>query len=205
MPEPPPKTLLTLEDGGVLLQRARKGESSARDQLFDAARNYLRIVAHNTIDSDLRGRLSESDVVQETMVAAVASFADFRGASTVQFAAWLRKAFVNNLLNQYRHYRSTEKRDSTRELPIAARPQLEKSLKGNGESPPEIAILREEKLLVTRAVDSLTGDYRQVIELRHGENLSFVEIGERMDRSPDAVRMTWYRAVQTLSKMLAKE
>ena len=52
------------------------------------------------------------------------------------------------------------------------------------------------------AILALPDEYRTVLMLRTWERLPFGEVGKRMDRSPDAARMLWARAVQQLSQQL---
>jgi DNA-directed RNA polymerase specialized sigma24 family protein len=46
----------------------------------------------------------------------------------------------------------------------------------------------------------LSADHQAVLRMRYWDGLSFVEIGDRMSRSPDAVRKLWFRAVQRLQE-----
>ena len=53
-----------------------------------------------------------------------------------------------------------------------------------------------------RALERLPEDYRRVITLRHYEQHSFDEIGKQMERSPEAARKLWARAVELLKELL---
>jgi RNA polymerase sigma-70 factor, ECF subfamily len=71
-------------------------------------------------------------------------------------------------------------------------------------TPSASASAREEAGAIARAIAGLPADYRRVIELRSRENLRFHEIGRVLDRSPDAVRMLWFRAIESLRRELVK-
>jgi RNA polymerase sigma-70 factor (ECF subfamily) len=58
----------------------------------------------------------------------------------------------------------------------------------------------EQAEALARAMEQLPPDYRQVLELRHQEQLTFGEIGRRMQRTSNAARMLWLRAVERLQK-----
>jgi len=62
------------------------------------------------------------------------------------------------------------------------------------------AIRREDATLLAAAMGRLSADHQAVLRMRYWDGLSFVEIGDRMSRSPDAVRKLWFRAVQRLQE-----
>lgn len=186
--------------GQEVFVQARAGCARSREQLFDAARAYLRITARNAIDSDIRAQFSESDLVQETLMAADRAFASFEGKSQQQFGVWLRRILLNTLLNRYRAYRNTGKRDRSQEQSIDVGQVPPEKLATTGqESPSQQAIANEERQLLSAALERLPEDYRRAIIMRHRDHLTFVQIGELLGRSPDAARMLWYRAFQQLS------
>ena len=53
---------------------------------------------------------------------------------------------------------------------------------------------------LARAMERLPPDYRQVITLRHEQQLTFEEIGQQMQRTANAARMLWLRAIECLQK-----
>ena len=55
---------------------------------------------------------------------------------------------------------------------------------------------------VQLALERLPKDHREVILLRYQEQLTFEEVGRRMDRSADAGRKLWWRALVRLQKEL---
>lgn len=180
--------------------QARAGCVESREQLFDAARAYLRIAARNAIDSDIRAHFSESDLVQETLLAADRAFPSFQGESQQQFGVWLRRILLNTLLNRYRAYRQTAKRDRSQEQSIDAGQVPPENLATNrGESPSQQAIVNEEQQLLSAAIAQLPDDYQKIITMRHRDHMTFAQIGAQLNRSPDAARMLWYRAFQQLS------
>ena len=188
-----------------LFDEARGGCEVAMDRLFKAARDYLRMAARNAVDSDVRGQFSESDLVQETLMAANRGFAKFDGQTEQQFLSWLRRIFVNNLLNQYRAFRKTAKRDRSKERSIdGGLVANEMIATARSDSPSQLAIANEEQQLLDAALLTLSKEYREVIELRHREHLSFAEIGARLSRSSDAARMLWYRAFEQLSAAIER-
>jgi RNA polymerase sigma factor (sigma-70 family) len=67
------------------------------------------------------------------------------------------------------------------------------------------ALATEEAERLQMAMDQLREEHREVIRLRNWQDLSFVQIGEQMARSPDAARKLWTRAVMNLQGFLKKD
>ena len=170
-------------------------------QLLQGFRAYLLIVANQELASDLRGKCGASDVVQETFREAHRDWNAFRGKTVNDVRAWLRGILLNNVRDVTRSYRQS-KRKTGLEVPIRTRTLH--SLIDPELTPSASASAREEAGTIARAIAGLPADYRRVIELRSRENQSFKEIGRVLGRSPDAVRMLWFRAIESLRRELVK-
>ena len=180
---------------------AKEGADGALDDLLEATREYLRMVARTAIDSDIQGKLSASDLVQETMIQANRNFDQFNGGDFPQFKAWLRRILINNLINHYRQYRNTQKRDLGREVSVSELDQLPQQQ----DSPSTHMMVTEDVERLNTAMMSLSDDFQTVLHLRHREQLTFPEIGQRMSRTCDAARMLWYRAFEQLCRCLERD
>lgn len=185
------------------LGEAIDGGDAAREKLLTAAREFLQQIARNELDTDLRIRVGESDIVQDTLLAVDRGLDQFRGQTDQEFEAWLRRIFTNLLINQYRAYRQTAKRATDRERSIEGGMVQSQALVWPGASPSSVAIEREERVVLEMGLAALPESYQNVIRLRHEEQLTFAQIGERIDRSADAARMLWYRAFTQLTKQVA--
>lgn len=84
--------------------------------LLSSYRNYLLTVAGSEIGRDLRSKVSPSDLVQETCLEASRDFASFTGRPAEEFQGWLRRVLLNNLANEVRRFRSSEKRGHRRAI-----------------------------------------------------------------------------------------
>src|SRR5437870_3789425 len=80
-------------------------------------RNYLRFVARLQLDPRLRGKLDASDLVQQTLLEAVARKEQFRGGTEAEYLAWLRRMLIHNLADALRAFRQA-KRDVAREQAV---------------------------------------------------------------------------------------
>jgi RNA polymerase sigma-70 factor, ECF subfamily len=190
----------------VLLHRARGGDASARGQLLELYRNYLRLMARSLISQQLRPRLDGSDLVQETFLKAHREFPGFLGSSEPELVAWLRQILVRSLADQLRRHRAG-RRDYRRDEPIdvvldRSSLAIQRALAAPVSSPSSHASRREQAVLLADALAKIPSDYREVFLMRNLEHVPFEEIGARMGRSSGAVRMLWTRAIKRLSELM---
>jgi RNA polymerase sigma-70 factor (ECF subfamily) len=180
---------------------ARAGSREALGQALDHCRNYLLRVAQRELDPGLRAKGGASDLVQETFLEAQRDFGQFQGVSEPELRAWLCRLLVNNVCNFSRRYRDTDKRAIDREVAI----ERDGSKVGDGPqaatpSPSKQAMDHEQAEALRESLARLPEDYRRVIELRFLEERSFEEIGRLTNRSPDAARKLWARAIERLGE-----
>lgn len=181
-----------------LLQQARDGDPHALSTLLDSCRDYLLAIANSELETWLQGKIGASDFVQETFVAACNKFDDFRGTTEAELLGWLRVILLRQISTTGRSYRFTEKRSVDREVPDKALAKTSSNSRN-----PLSELMRDENVdRLKKAIAQLSPDYRAAIELRSIEQLSFVEIGQRLGRSEEASRKLWGRAMIVLSELL---
>jgi RNA polymerase sigma-70 factor (ECF subfamily) len=192
-----------------LIAEARRGDESARGELLELYRNYLRLVARSLIGGALRVKLDPSDLVQETFLKAHREFAQFAGGTERELVAWLRQILVRSLANQAKHHRRQvrdhQRQESLEHLLDQSSLTIQLALASQAPSPSEAASRREQAVVLADAVDRLPPHYREAFVLRTLEHVPFEEIATRMGRSTGAVRMLWARAVKNLNQMLQSE
>ena len=180
------------------LAKAKNGSIDQQAELLESFRDYMRQLAAKTIGSDnANGQLSASDLVQSAIIDACKGFERCRAASEEEFKAWLRQIIMNDILDRYRFLRS-QKRDVGLEQEL----EPERLLAPEDASPVAEAQRKEDELRLVTAMSTLCEDHQKIIRLRHQDKQTFVQIGEAMDKTPNAVRMLWNRAVEELSKKL---
>ena len=190
-------------DAAQWLDLARAGSPEALGQVLETFRGYLLLVANRELDPELRAKGGGSDVVQDTFLEAQRDFGQFHGASVDELRAWLRRLLLNNVANFTRQYRQRAKRDVGREIPLEAGGSSHErgaGLAANTVSPSGAALAHEQAEALARALERLPADYRKVLAYRHDEQLTFEEIGQRMQRTANAARMLWLRAVERLQQ-----
>ncbi len=152
-------------------------------------------------------KVDASDLVQQTLLEAYRDFGHFRGSTEAEWLAWLRRILAHNAANYVRYYQTAGKRRVGRELPLGGseggRAAGPSDVADPGESPSQQLLRQERELQIADALAGLPPDYREVIQLRNLQRLSFQEVAERMGRSRPAVQMLWMRALQKLEEALA--
>lgn len=157
-------------------------------------------IARRELDLKLQPKGGASDLVQDTFLKAHLHFDRFQGTADVELRAWLRELLLNNLRDFRRSYVESAKRQVARETPLdlgvsgidVAGPAADLP------SPSGVAMQEEQAQRLESVLQRLPEDYRRVLELRYREGLPFDEIGARMDRSCNAARKLWSRAVLQL-------
>ena len=173
-------------------------------KLFERCRAYLLRIANESLAPELQGKLGGSDLVQQTFLEAQRDFAQFRDETEEELRAWLRQVLRTNLANTVRDYRDTAKRDVNREVSLNRATSRERNRNtGTAEPSPSSAVAtRESHDRLRAALEQLPEHYRQIIQWRNYDCLSFEEISQRLDRSAEAARKLWGRALQQLQQEL---
>jgi RNA polymerase sigma-70 factor (ECF subfamily) len=188
------------------MARARARDHDALGRLFEEYRDYLGLIARLQIDRRLQGKVSTSDVVQETFFQAKRGFSQFRGTTERELTVWLRRILAARLANWVRRY-STQRRSIgleqqlNDELDLSAQ-RLAAPYHAKSDTPSEVASQRERAVLLANALQRLRPEYREVIVLRHLEGLPFSRVADRMGRTVDSVKSLWMRAFRTLQEDL---
>ena len=196
-------------NSGHLLIQARSGAEEARGALLESYRIYLDLLARVEIGRRLRKKVDASDVVQETFLEAHRNFGSFRGTSEAEFVSWLRSILAARVANLVRHFVGTQARDVRREeglegdLDQSSR-AIDRGFFALQSTPSQQVVRREQGVLLAAALARLPEEYREVVILRHLEELPFPEVARRMERTVDSVQKLWVRALARL-RQSAKE
>ncbi|MBB3205839.1 RNA polymerase sigma-70 factor (ECF subfamily) [Rhodopirellula rubra] len=196
-----------------LLQLARNGDAESLETLLASYIGYLKVLSHSQLDPRVRGRLSASDLVQESLLEAHRDFTKFAGTTTAEFTGWLRKILVNNaaravethLLAAKRDYRREYSLDLLRQAADESHARLNSMTAVHRRGPASEAEHQEDLTVLSNAIEKLSTEYREVIVLRHVEGLTFADIAIRMNRSAGASRMLWMRAIEKLREAMSNE
>lgn len=190
-----------------LLAQARQGSQESRGQLLEAYRAYLDLLARVEIGRRLRTKLDTADIIQETFLEAHRNFETFRGGSEGEFVAWLRGILARRVANLLRHYLGAERRDLRREQGLDidfehTSQVVDRGLIAVQSTASQAVSKREQGVLLANAIAQLPPDYREVVVLRHLEELPFAEVAARMGRTVDSVQKLWVRALTNLRNVM---
>ena len=159
------------------------------------------MIAHDRLNRPLKEKVGASDVVQESIVQAQLNFGQFQGSTETEFKAWLKQILINEVGTTRRRY-ATQKRAIDREAHFQQQSSIGVGPVDPRLTPQTRAVQDEREALMLVAIERLPDDQRRVIQLRNLERLSFGQIGREMDRSEDAARKLWARAIFALKSSL---
>jgi RNA polymerase sigma-70 factor (ECF subfamily) len=199
-----------IDDTARLIERLRVGDRTAAADLLSRQRERLRRMIDLRLDFRLQGRLDTSDVLQEAMVDIAARLDDYLKDPSVPLFLWMRVIAGERLARVHRHHLGVKMRDAGRDvslhrgaLPAASSFALASMLLGTFTSPPQAAVRAERRLRVQQALDALDATDREVLALRHFEQLTPAEAALVMGLKPDAASKRYVRALLKVKKLLA--
>jgi RNA polymerase sigma-70 factor (ECF subfamily) len=161
------------------------------------------------MDAELRSKLESMDLVQETLIHVMSGLDNFKYTNEKEFVRWLSKIAENELRGSLRKLHAN-KRDVRKEVQLDNhRPKSDGGYVGLHEpiqaTTPSMVLSRKEDLArLEKAIDELKPEYREAIVLTKIEGLSYQEIGQKMGKSSDAVRMLATRAMAELTAVFGK-
>jgi RNA polymerase sigma-70 factor (ECF subfamily) len=186
----------------VWLNDAKHGCEESLGRLLEAAHRYLLSIANQTLPEALRAKVSPSDLVQDTSFEAFKDFSSFEGERFEELLAWLRRILLNNMVSAGRLFERTQKRQISRETPLEGHTGSDRSLWAAQPTPSQVMMVRERAIVLEDALARLPHEMRTAIILRNREHLSFAEIGQQLERSSEAARKLWARAIERLQREL---
>ena len=174
------------------------------EQLFELYRPLLLYLADRRLRGPLRPKVGASDIVQLTEWKARQAFAAQTFANRQGFHAWLLTILDHQVADVGRRYVSAQKRDVTRERPLSSPEaqgwlrELSARLLTRAAQPNSADSLEQ----VLAALQELPPHYQLVLRLRYFEAKSFLQIGDQIERPPDAARMLHNRAIARLRSIV---
>src|SRR5262249_7352080 len=195
-----------------LLNRVQAGDVAARGALFERHQARLRRMIALRLDRRLRGRLGASDVIQESYVEFSRCLEQYFREPALPFYLWLRMITSRKLLALHRRHLGTRQRDASREvalhgqpLPQAISESLAASLIGHFTPPSKAAMRAELQLRIQDALSKMEPIDREILSLRHFEQLNNSEIAQVLAISQTAASNRFVRALKRLKDALAEE
>ena len=196
---------MSVEEHAVtaLIDRACEGDQEAFGELFSRYRQHLARLVSLRMDRRLQGRVDQSDVIQEAFFEASTRLPDYREEVSSSFYLWLRFLTLQRLMVLHRRHLGAKARDASRELslhggpwPQATSESLASQLLGRITSPSHAAVKAELRLRLQEVLNQLDPLDREVLTLRHFEQLSNSEAAQVLGVHPSAASSRYVRAMR---------
>jgi len=192
-----------------LLADAKAGDADAVDQLLDRHRDSLRRMVGMRLDKQIARRVDVSDVVQDVLVEANRRLQDYLQNPVMAFHLWIRQIAKDRIIDAHRRHRVSAKRSVDREQQLVAQANVDHStMELAGQlcdpelTPAAAATAQELAVHVQSAIELLQERDREIILMRHYEQLSNQDIAQVLGLTEPAASMRYLRALKRLRKLL---
>jgi RNA polymerase sigma-70 factor, ECF subfamily len=193
-----------------LVERVATGDREAMVELLARYRARLRRMVALRLDPRLQGRVDASDVIQEGYLEAIRRLEEYIRDPSVSFYIWLRFLVGQRVAECHRRYLKRPGRDVGREVSIyrGAMPgvssgALAARLLGKLTSPTQAAVRAERKLQLQEALNTMDPIDREILVLRHYEQMSNVDVAAVLGLEKAAASKRYTRALERLGEILA--
>lgn len=194
---------------GRLVQQAAAGDQHAWTLLLTQHRERLRCLVAVRMDRRLRGRVDPSDVIQEACLVAAKQLPTYAANPQLPFYLWLRWLTGQRLTDQHRRHLGAQAREAAREIslyqgafPEATSADLAAAFLGHMSTPSQAAVRIEQTIKLQEALNSLEPIDREILALRHFEQLSNGEAAEVLGLDKSAASKRYARALVRLKDVL---
>ena len=178
--------------------------------LLEGFRPQLRRMVSLRLDPRLRHRFDSSDVLQEAFVEVTRRFEEYRARQDMPFSLWVRLITAQKLAEFHRRHLGTKMRDVRRE---EVRPaysdtssvSLARAIVAQADSPSQILVRKEQEERVRAALERMKAIDREILLLRHFEQLSTDECAHVLGLSPQGASTRHLRAAKRLHEILSEQ
>lgn len=195
-----------------LLNDARTGNPAAVDQLLGEFREPLRQVVGMRLDPVLARRVDASDIVQDVLLEANQRLIEYLKSPGMPFHLWLRHLAQDRIIDTHRRHRQAQRRSIDREQSIQkpawsdeSSVQLAAQLIDGEHTPASAAIRTELQRRLNGALAELNEDDRDIILMRHHEQLSNQDVAATLGLTEAAASMRYLRSLRKLRAVLVPE
>jgi RNA polymerase sigma-70 factor, ECF subfamily len=195
-----------------LVERLRAGDPAAVGELFARHRDRLRRMVDMRLDRRLQGRIDASDVIQEAHLEVAERLGGYLKDPRLPPFLWLRLVVGERLAKLHRTHLGAQMRDAGREvslfreaLPAASSAALAAHLLGKHTSPTQAVVRAERLIRLQEAINALDPIDREILSLRHFEELSRSEAAQALGIEEAAAAKRYVRALKRLKDLLGEE
>jgi RNA polymerase sigma-70 factor (ECF subfamily) len=200
------------QDTQNLLEAARAGDKAAVERLLARHRAAVRRMVQLRLDPALGRRVDASDIAQDVLAEAHRRLKQYLKNPVLPFHLWLRQMAKDRLIDAHRRHRLAARRSLDREQALDVRlpgnqstRELTLQLCDDSLTPAAAATWRELKARFEKACSELEPVDREIVVMRHFEQLSNAEAALALGVSPQAASMRYLRAMRRLRALLSME
>jgi RNA polymerase sigma-70 factor (ECF subfamily) len=177
-------------------------ELAALGELLESNRPRLLAMLERRLDPALARRVSPEDVLAQAFLVARQRWAAFRQQSELAPYPWLYRQVLDCLWESWRR-ETRECRDLHREMPWPEQSsvQLGLSLIAPGTSPSRVLARKELQEQMRQALEALKPADREILWMRHFDQLAFKEIAQVLQIAPGAANLRYVRALDRLREL----
>ena len=191
------------------VSRLKSEGQAALAELFGEHRDRLRRMVHVRLDRRVAGRVDPSDVLQDAFLDASRQLEGYLAELPMAPFVWLRFLTGQRLMATHRQHLGAQMRNAKREVPFRVRPQVQSEslsccLVGRLTSPSRAAARLELQSRLQELLDGLDPLDREILSLRHFEELSNNEAAEELGISKFTASKRYVRALERSKKALAE-
>jgi RNA polymerase sigma-70 factor, ECF subfamily len=189
----------------TLLERLRGNDGEALGDLFMLYRERLWRMLYVRLDRRMASRVAPDDVLQETFLDLARRIGEYLADPAVPFYVWLRFLAVQRMQVVHRTHLAAHMRSVTQEaaLPLASSESMAGQLVSQMTSPSQAAIRQELQARLRAALDDMDPLDREVLALRHFEELGNNEVAQVLGISKEAASKRHVRALKRLKEIFA--
>jgi RNA polymerase sigma-70 factor (ECF subfamily) len=195
-----------------LLEKARHGDEAAREQLLGKHRDALRRMIALRLDPAIAARVDASDVVQDVLLEANRRLEDYLEHSSMPFPLWLRHLARDHIIDAHRRHRLAQRRGVDRERPLVPAAlgdhsslELAGQFLDHEKTPASAAVQHELEQRLQQAIALLEDNDREIILMRHFEQMTNQEVATALHLSEAAASMRYLRALRRLRQLMEDE
>jgi RNA polymerase sigma-70 factor (ECF subfamily) len=187
------------------IDQVKGGRVEVIGRLCDHYRNRLLGMIAIRMDQRLATRFGESDVLQEVYIEAVRRIDEYAADSRVDFYVWLRGLAMQRLAKLSRDHIHAGKRTTQREVDLngGSAVLLANHMFATKPGPLTNLIHKELRHQLQLALERLPAEQREVIAMRHFEQMSNREVAQALGVSESGATRRYGRALRQLQRMIA--
>jgi RNA polymerase sigma-70 factor (ECF subfamily) len=204
--------MTTAEQTAALLDRLRGPDPEALGELFMLYRDRLWRMLYVRLDRRLASRVTPDDVLQETFLDVAKRISEYIADPAVPFYVWLRFLAVQRMQMVHRAHLGAQMRNASQEVSLpeagpamASAESMAGQLVSHMTSPSQAAMRRELRDRLRAVLDEMDPLDREVLALRHFEEMGNNEVAQVLGISKDAASKRHVRALMRLREILGEQ